>query len=165
MAGAWVPYLAWTLCSLLLLAGFLGAFLPLVPGLPIMALGALLHKLLLPNVLSWWTVATFLLTAILAYVLDIAATAYTARLAGAGKAGVVGAVVGGFVGLFFGLPGILLGPFIGALLSEWIISKQEFPKALKSGVGAALGLLVGGLGKGLLGFFLIVLFLLDAFVL
>lgn len=161
----WVPYLAWTLCALLLLIGFLGAFLPVFPGLPLMALGVLIHKLLLPGVLSWWTVAVFIATAILALGLDLAATAYTAKWAGAGRVGVIGAVVGGIVGLFFALPGIILGPFIGAFLAEWAISKQDVTKALKSAAGAALGLLVGGLGKGLLGFFLIVWFLMDAFVL
>ena len=162
--GPWVPYVAWTLCALLLAVGFLGAFLPVLPGLPLMALGVVIHKLLLPNVLSWWTVALFIATAILALGLDIAATAFTAKLAGARKAGIYGALLGGIVGLFFALPGIILGPFIGALLGEWIIARRDFGQALKAGMGAALGLLVGGLGKGLLGFFLIVLFLLDAFV-
>ncbi len=150
---------------LLLVAGFLGAFLPIIPGLPLMALGVWLHKLLLPEVLSWWTVGLFIFTAILAYGLDIAATAFTARWAGAGRAGVWGALLGGFLGLFFALPGLLLGPFLGALAGEWLIARRPFSESLKSGAGAALGLLVGGLGKGLLGFFLVLVFLLDAFIL
>lgn len=164
MAGPWVPYVAWSICGLLLLVGFLGAFLPIMPGLPIMALGVVIHKLMLPDVLSWWTVGLFIITAILAYALDIAATAFTAKLAGASRAGIYGALLGEIIGLFFALPGLILGPFIGALLGEWVISKRAFKQALKTGAGAALGLIAGGLGKGLLGLFLIVVFLLDAFI-
>lgn len=160
----WIPWVAWPLCILLLVVGFIGAFLPIIPGLPLMALGVGIHKLLLPDVLSWWTVALFIITAILAYVLDIAATAFTAKLAGASKAGIYGALLGEIIGLFFALPGLILGPFIGALLGEWIISKRAFKQALKTGAGAALGLIAGGLGKGMLGLFLIVVFLLDAFI-
>jgi len=160
----WIPWIAWPICILLLLVGFLGAFLPIIPGLPLMALGVVIHKLLLPDVLSWWTVVLFIVTAVLAYALDIAATAFTAKLAGASKAGIYGALLGEIIGLFFALPGLILGPFIGALLGEWIISKRAFRQALKTGAGAALGLIAGGLGKGLLGLFLIVAFLLDAFI-
>ncbi len=160
----WAPWVAWPLCVLLLLVGFLGAFLPIIPGLPLMALGVVIHKLLLPEVLSWWTVVLFILTAILAYALDIAATAFTAKLAGATKAGIYGALLGEIIGLFFALPGLILGPFIGALLGEWIVSRRAFKHALKSGAGAALGLIAGGLGKGILGIFLIAVFLLDAFI-
>ncbi len=163
VAVTWLPYFVWPLCVLLLVVGFLGAFLPIIPGLPIMALAVVIHKLLLPDVLSWWTVAIFIVTAILAYALDMAATAFTAKLAGASKAGVYGALIGEIIGIFFTLPGLIFGPFIGAIVGEWLISRRAFKEALKSGAGAALGLLVGGLGKGMLGFFLIVLFLADVF--
>ena len=163
----WAPsvaWVAWPICILLLVVGFLGAFLPILPGLPLMALGVGIHKLLLPDVLSWWTVALFIVTAVLAYALDIAATAFTAKLAGASKAGIFGALLGGIIGLFFALPGLILGPFIGAFLGEWIVSKRVFKQALKCGAGAALGLIAGAFGKGLLGLFLIAVFLLDAFI-
>ena len=160
----WAPWIAWPICIFLLLVGFLGAFLPIIPGLPLMALGVGIHKLLLPDVLSWWTVGLFIVTAVFAYALDIAATAFTAKLAGASRAGVYGALLGEIIGLFFALPGLILGPFIGALLGEWIISRRAFKQALKTGAGAALGLIAGGLGKGMLGLFLIAVFLLDAFI-
>ncbi len=164
MGAEWISYLAWPICILLLVVGFVGAFFPIIPGLPIMALGVIIHKLMLPEVLSWWTVAVFIVTAVLAYILDFAATAFTSKLAGASKAGIYGALLGEIIGIFFALPGILLGPFVGALLGEWLISKRTFRQALKSGAGAALGLLVGGLGKGMLGFFLLAVFLLNIIV-
>jgi uncharacterized protein YqgC (DUF456 family) len=160
----WAPWVAWPICIILLVVGFLGAFLPIIPGLPLMALGVVIHKLLLQDVLSWWTVVIFIITVLLAYALDIAATAFTTKLAGASKAGLYGALLGEIIGLFFALPGLILGPFIGALLGEWIVSKRTFKQAMKAGAGASLGLIAGGLGKGMLGLFLIAVFLLDAFI-
>ncbi len=157
-------WLGWALSLLLLAVGFLGVWLPAVPGLPLMALGAFVHKLLVPGVLSWWTVGIFAAVAALGFGVDVAATALTSRRAGATKAGVWGAVVGGLVGLFFGLPGLLLGPVLGAAAGELVLSRRSPAAAVKSGVGAAVGVLAGSLGKGLLGFFLLVLFTLDCFV-
>jgi uncharacterized protein YqgC (DUF456 family) len=159
-----MPWLGWVLSLLLLAVGFVGVWLPAIPGLPLMALGAFLHKLLVPGVLSWWTVGVFALVAVLGFVFDFAATAITSRRAGATKAGVWGAVVGGLVGLFFGLPGLLLGPVLGATVGELVLARRSPTEAVKSGVGAGLGVLVGSLGKGLMALFLLVLFVLDCFV-
>ena len=118
-------WLGWALSLVLLGVGFLGVWLPAVPGLALMALGAFVHKLLVPGVLSWWVVAVFAFVAALGFGFDFAATAITSRRAGATKAGVWGAVVGGLVGLFFGLPGLLLGPVAGAAApAAAIVGKQ-----------------------------------------
>lgn len=160
----WTVWLGWILGGLLLLIGFLGAWLPVLPGLPVMVLGALAVKLLVPGALSWWTVAVFTVTALVALGLDALATAFTSKLAGASRPGIVGALVGGFVGLFFGLPGILFGPFLGAVASELAFARRPVVEALKAGLGAAVGFLAGTIGKGLLGLFLLVWFFADAFV-
>jgi hypothetical protein len=157
-------WLGWILGSLLLLVGFLGAWLPVLPGLPLMLAGALVVKLLVPGILSWWTVAAFALTALIGLGLDAFATAVTSRWAGARRAGILGALAGGLVGLFFGPPGILLGPFLGAVLGE-LATRRPWPEALKAGGGAAAGFLAGAVGKGLLGLFLLALFAADAFLL
>lgn len=162
--GTWTVWLGWILGGLLLLAGFLGAWLPVLPGLPLMVAGALAVKLLVPGTLSWWTVAVFAVTALAGLGLDALATAFTSRLAGAGRAGILGALLGGLVGLFFGLPGILLGPFLGACLGE-LVARRPVPEAIKAGAGAALGFLVGAVGKGLLALFLLLWFAVDAFLL
>jgi uncharacterized protein YqgC (DUF456 family) len=159
-----MPWLGWVLSLLLLLVGFVGTFLPAIPGLPLMALGAFIHKLLVPGVLSWWTVGIFAVVAALGFVVDFAATAITSRRAGATKAGVWGAVVGGLVGLFFGLPGLLLGPVVGAALGELVLARRAPADAVKSGVGAGLGVLAGSLGKGLMALSLLILFALNCFI-
>jgi uncharacterized protein YqgC (DUF456 family) len=159
-----MPWLGWVLSLLLLVVGFAGTFLPAIPGLPLMALGAFIHKLLVPGVLSWWTVGIFAVVAALGFVVDFAATAITSRRAGATKAGVWGAVVGGVVGLFFGLPGLLLGPVVGAALGELVLARRGPAEAVKSGVGAGIGVLAGSLGKGLMALGLLVLFALNCFL-
>ena len=152
---------AWTLASLCFLAGLLGVWIPVLPGLPLMALGALAFKLILPGQISWFTVAVFGLVALVGYGLDVAATHWSAKRMGAGKAGTRGALIGGIVGLFFGPAGVLLGPFLGAAACELAFPRRPLGEALKAGVGAALGILAGALGKFLLGLGLVALFILD----
>jgi uncharacterized protein YqgC (DUF456 family) len=159
---ALAPVLAWTLAALCFLAGLAGTWLPILPGLPVMALGALAFKLLQPDRLSWFTVLLFALVAAAGYGLDVAATHWSARRMGAGKAGTRGALAGGLVGLFFGLPGVLLGPFLGATLGELAFARRPFREATKAGLGATLGIFAGALGKFLLGLGLVALFLVDS---
>jgi uncharacterized protein YqgC (DUF456 family) len=89
--------------------------------------------------------------------LDFLATVVGARKLGATWRGAVGAVVGGMIGLFFGLPGIILGPLLGAVLLE-LLGRKEFKKALQAGTGAVLGLLLGAVGKFALCVMMILLF-------
>ena len=91
--------------------------------------------------------------------LDYLATVYGAKRLGATWRGAVGAVVGGLIGLFLGLPGILLGPFLGAVALE-MAGGREWKEASRAGVGATLGLLAGAIGKlgccvGMVGLFLV----------
>ncbi|HXC17216.1 MAG TPA: DUF456 domain-containing protein [Holophagaceae bacterium] len=156
------PTFAWVVTLLCFTIGLLGVWLPLVPGLPLMALGATLFKMLQPERLSWITVILFILGAILGQVMELMASGWAAKKAGAGKAGARGALIGALAGLFFGLPGVLLGPPLGALLGEWVIRKQPFKRAAKAAVGAVIGLFAGALGKFILGWGLVLIFLVDA---
>ena len=54
--------------------------------------------------------------------------------------------MGTIVGAFFFPIGIILGPFAGAFLGEFI-AKKDFVTALRSGIGAFLGFLAGTLLK------------------
>ncbi|HEY9173785.1 MAG TPA: DUF456 domain-containing protein, partial [Verrucomicrobiae bacterium] len=89
--------------------------------------------------------------------LDFAATALGAKKFGATWRGAAGAVVGGLIGLFFALPGIILGPFLGATLFE-MLGDKEFKHAPRAGAGATLGLLLGVIGKFSLCVIMIALF-------
>lgn len=160
---ATAPVLAWIAALLCFTIGLLGVWLPLVPGLPLMALGAALFKVLQPDRLSWITVGIFVLGAILGQIMELMASGWAAKKAGAGKAGARGALLGALIGLFFGLPGVLLGPPLGALLGEWLVRKQPFKQAAKAAAGAVVGLFAGALGKFLLGWGLVLIFFVDVF--
>ena len=55
-------------------------------------------------------------------------------------------MIGGIVGIFFSLPGIILGPLLGAMLFE-MLGDKEFKVAARAGVGAVVGLVLGVIGK------------------
>ncbi len=59
---------------------------------------------------------------------------------------VIGALIGSIIGLFFGIPGLLLGPFVGALLGE-LVAGGSLRRATGVGVGAWIGFVVGAAAK------------------
>jgi len=127
--------------------GCLGSVLPAVPSTPLVLLAAIGHKLYFgPTGVGWVVMTLLVLITVLSLIMDYLASIYGAKQFGATKKGMVGAVVGGVVGLFFNLPGILLGPFIGAALFE-MFGGREFKPAMKAGIGATLGLFAGAVGK------------------
>ena len=127
--------------------GLLGSVLPVLPGVPVVLAAATGHKLYFgADGASWWLMALLVLLTVMALGLDYLATSVGARRLGASWRGMLGAVLGGLVGLFFSIPGILLGPFIGAFLLE-LAGGYEYRQALRAGAGATLGLLAGALGK------------------
>jgi uncharacterized protein len=137
------------LCLALLVmgVGILGSLLPAVPSTPLVLAGAVAHRLYFAEA----SVGNFVLVLLLGITLfslgiDYLATMLGARKLGATWRGILGAVVGAGVGLFFSLPGIILGPFIGAFLFE-MVGGRKFDEAARAGVGALLGLLAGALGK------------------
>ena len=62
-----------------------------------------------------------------------------------------------FFAVFFGLPGILLGPFIGAVVGE-LIARGGFAQAAKVGIGTWLGLVVAAVAKLVIAFLMIGIF-------
>jgi uncharacterized protein YqgC (DUF456 family) len=132
---------------LVMFAGFIGSMVPGLPGTPVILAAAVVHRLCFGShgpdnpVLISLVVLT-----LLALLLDYAAGMLGAKRFGATWRGVLGAAVGGVVGLFFNLPGIILGPFVGATLFE-SLGGREFKKASRAGLGATIGLLAGIFGK------------------
>jgi len=127
--------------------GVAGSILPGLPSTPLVLVGALGHKIYFGDTgaASWVLVILTLLT-LLSVVMDYIASVYGAKKLGATWRGAVGAVVGGLIGIFFSFPGILVGPFVGAVLFE-LAGGRTFKDSSKAGVGATIGLLAGALGK------------------
>ncbi len=132
---------------IMMIGGLAGCILPLIPGPPLSYVGLLLlHATQGYQFSSNFLIIWGLITA-LVYGIDYVIPALTARQAGAGKRGVWGSMIGLFVGLIFFPPyGIILGPFIGAVIGE-LSSGKNSAAALKSGFASFLGFLIGTLIK------------------
>ena len=150
--------LLWPLAVVMVVAGLVGLVLPALPGAPLLFGGLL--------VAAWaedfayvgaGTLTVLAAMALLTYAVDFAATAMGAKKFGASKRAVVGAALGALVGLFFGLPGIILGPFIGAVIGE-LTTERGLGEASRAGVGATIGLVFGAAAKLALAFSMLGLF-------
>jgi hypothetical protein len=136
-----------SIALLVMCLGVAGSILPGLPSTPLVLIAAISHKLYFGETgAAWWVIGILAGFTLLSLVMDYLATVYGAKRLGATWRGAVGAVVGGLIGLFFNLPGILLGPFIGATAFE-MIAGRNFKDSSHAGVGATLGLLAGAIGK------------------
>jgi uncharacterized protein YqgC (DUF456 family) len=150
--------LLWVLAVLLVLVGMAGTILPALPGAPLVFLGMVLAAWADGFQKVGWFPLTILggLT-VLTLVVDFAATSLGAKRVGASWMAVAGAAVGTIVGLFFSLPGLILGPFVGAVLGEYL-ARRNRDQAIKAGFGTWIGILLGTAGKLALIFMMIGVF-------
>jgi uncharacterized protein YqgC (DUF456 family) len=133
----------WVLAVALVLVGLAGVILPALPGTVLIFAGL---------VLAAWAddftrvgAATLVVIGViggLSYLVDFAAAALGAKHLGASPRAMAGAAVGTIAGLFLGLPGIILGPFVGAVLGELTVSRDA-RRVGRAGVAAWLGFAVG----------------------
>ncbi len=130
---------------ILFILGILGMALPVLPGAALIWAGMFLYGVL--TGFSSLGFAFYLLqglAVLLAWSIDYFATALGTRYSGGSRTAVLGAVLGLFLGLFLlGPAGIIFGPFLGALAGE-LLRGTPADKALRSSLGALIGV-VGGL--------------------
>jgi uncharacterized protein YqgC (DUF456 family) len=150
--------LLWLLAAMLIAVGFAGLVLPMLPGIPLVFAGLVLLAWAEDFAfVGWPTLGVLGLLALLSYGVDFLASALGAKHFGASSRAVVGAALGAVVGLFFGLPGIVLGPFAGAVIAEFS-RRASVGAATRAGVGALAGLVFGALLKVALAFAMIGVF-------
>ena len=112
--------LLWVLAGLLIAGGFAGLILPAVPGIPLVFAGLVLLAWAENFAYVGWITLTLLgAIALLSFGVDFLAAALGAKQFGASPRAVTAAALGALAGLFFGLPGIVLGPFVGAVIGEF----------------------------------------------
>ncbi|HEX2931695.1 MAG TPA: DUF456 domain-containing protein [Candidatus Binatia bacterium] len=154
----------WFLAAALALAGLLGLVLPVIPGAPLIFAGLLLAAWIEDFVyVGFWTIAVLAVLAILTYGVDLWATMFGAKKFGASKYAVIGAVLGSIIGLFLGFPGVVFGPFIGAVAGE-LLAQKNLQQATRSGIGATIGLVLGAAIKLALAFAMIGIFTVARFL-
>jgi len=133
----------YVIAGIIIAAGFVASILPNLPGIPVMFGGMLLaawvgHFGKIPV----WVIVFLGLLAAFSILFDFLAGSWGAKRYGASKAAVWGAFIGTIVGLFFGIPGIILGPFVGAMIGQ-LASGSRVEYAARVGVGTWIGLLIG----------------------
>ncbi len=132
---------------MLLAAGALGAFVPVLPGPPLSFVGMLLIHLTPGYSFSISLLITFGILAAIITILDFVLPVYGTRKIGGSKRGMYGAAIGLVVGIFFFPPaGVIVGPFVGALIAE-LSNNKDLGPATKAAFGSLMGLLAGALLK------------------
>lgn len=126
--------------TLLMLAGFLGSFLPVLPGLPLSYLGLVLLQLTSgsPFTFTFFLIWAFIVA--IAMMLDNIIPAYGTKKFGGSSYGIWGSIIGMFLGFFFAPVGILVGPLLGAFLGE-LLSGKDSDRAVRSALGSFIGFL------------------------
>jgi uncharacterized protein len=137
----------WLLAVVLVLVGLAGSVLPVLPGVPLVFTGLVVAAWADDfQRVTWVTIAVLGLLTVCALAVDLAATALGARRVGASRLAIAGAAVGTVAGMFLGIPGLVLGPFVGAVAGE-LISRGETRQAARAGVATWLGLVFGTIAK------------------
>jgi uncharacterized protein YqgC (DUF456 family) len=135
--------LLWVLAAVCIVAGIAGVVLPVLPGAPLVWLGMLFAAWVDDFTrVSGWTLAFLAVLAASTLVIDVVAGAVGAKRVKASGWAIAGAAVGTVVGLFFGLPGLVFGPFAGAVVGE-LATQRDWQAAGRVGVGTWFGLALG----------------------
>ena len=133
--------------ALCLLVGLVGCILPILPGVPLAYGGMWLLHATSKVQFSWRFLLIWGIVTTVVQILDAVVPVWGTKVMGGSKAGVWGSTLGLVAGLFFGPWGIVLGPFVGAVLGELMANRNEsdmsLSQALKAGSGAFVGLMTG----------------------
>lgn len=135
-----------------MIIGVLGSVLPVLPGPPLSWIGLLLLHLtsIVPRDNTFLIIT--LLVAIAVLLLDYIIPAVGTKRFGGSKAGMIGTTLGLVVAIFFpvfGIFGIVIWPFIGAIIGE-LINKSTGKNAMKAAFGSFFGFLASTLLKFIL---------------
>lgn len=149
----------WLLAALIVIAGLAGTIIPALPGIPMVFGGLLLAAWAGGFERVGLTTLIILggLTA-LAWLIDFLAAAMGAKRLGASQRAFWGAAFGALVGMFFGIPGIILGPFVGAVVAE-LSAGRDRKDAVRAGYGAWIGVAIGTAAKLAIAFLMVGIFI------
>ena len=149
----------WVLAALIVVGGLVGTIVPALPGVPLVFAGLLLGAWAGNFIqVSWTTVGILGALTILAWLIDFLAAALGAKRLGASQRAFWGAAFGAVVGMFFGIPGIVLGPFVGAVVAE-ISAGRSVHQASRAGYGAWIGVVLGTAAKLAIAFLMVGVFI------
>jgi uncharacterized protein YqgC (DUF456 family) len=96
--------------------------------------------------IGWVTLVVLGVLTALAFAADIVGSLLGAKRVGASRLALAGAALGTLAAFPFGFFGLLFGPFIGAVVGEFM-TQQRLDAAARVGFGTWIGLAVGSLAK------------------
>lgn len=136
-----------TLGIICIVAGIIGSFIPILPGLPISYAGLVFLQFTDPTPFSAKFMILWAIIVIIIMSIENIIPAYTTKRFGGSAYGIAGSILGLIAGVFLFPPlGILLFPLLGAFVGE-IISGKKTDFALRSAMGTFVGFLAGTILK------------------
>src|SRR5687768_16538245 len=138
--------------------GLVGVVMPALPG----------HMLILAGLVlaawadgfqhvSGWTLGVIAAIAVASYGIDFASAAITTKKIGASPRAMIGAAIGTLGGFFFGVPGLIAGPFVGAVIGE-LTATKDMRQAGRAGLAATIGFAIGTAVKVAFAFVMVAIF-------
>ncbi|KGR81546.1 DUF456 domain-containing protein [Lysinibacillus odysseyi] len=152
--------IAWTLIVVLFIVAFIGLVYPIIPSALFILGGFVVYGLFYSfSDLPWWFWLIEVLFVALLFGADTISNLVGVKRFGGSKAGIWGSTIGLLIGPFvIPFAGILVGPFLGAVAAELLVTKTTWQQALKAGVGSLVGFLTSIVTKGILQALMIILF-------
>ena len=143
---------------LLVIAGIVGSFLPVIPGPPLSWLGLLTLHLTDAVPQDWTFLGITLAVAVAITILDYIIPAMGTKRYGGSKAGAIGTTIGLIVGLLSPIP---LGFLIGAFIGELSFNNTSTQVALKAALGSFIGFIASTFIKAVVTMVFLVLYVLQ----
>lgn len=156
-----MEYMYWTFIIILFVIAFIGLVYPIIPSVLFIIGGFLLYGILFSfesfNWLFWVVQGLFV---VLLFGADYLANAIGVKKFGGSKAGIWGSTIGIIAGPFV-IPvfGILIGPFLGAIVAELAVNKKEWKEAIMIGFGSVIGFISSVVTKGIIQAVMIIYFI------
>ena len=152
------PQAYFAIAAILVVLGLAGTILPVLPGI-LLVFGGLFLAAWADGFQHVGAIALSIVgvLAALSFLADFVGSLAGAKRVGASPLALAGAALGGGIGIFFGIPGILAGPFVGAVAGEFL-ARGRLAQAGKVGLGTWLGLIVAAVAKVVIAFLMIATF-------
>jgi uncharacterized protein len=139
--------LLWLGAAALVAVGIAGLVLPLLPGVPLLFGGLWLAAWIDGYAKVGIGIVVVLgVLAALAFVVDYVAAMFGVKKVGASGLAMADAGLGALGGLFLGLPGLIVGPIVGAAAGEFI-ARRDTAQATKAGIAAGFGFVIAVVAK------------------